>query len=96
MNPFIIVAQIVVKEGSVEFVKTEACKMLAPTRAEVGCIKYVLNQDNQNPCTFIFYEEWETRELWLEHMQSKHLIEYRESIKDHVESVQLHEMTCLG
>ncbi len=96
MSKVIVIAKIVVKEDSIEFVKSEMLKLLAPTRAETGCIKYLLNQDNSDKKIFIFYEEWETRQLLQDHSNSAHLAHFMSIAKEHIESSQIHEMTCIG
>jgi len=68
-----IVANIEAKKNKIEFIKEELLKLIAPTKAEEGCIEYRLQQDNNNPEFFLFFEIWENRELWQKHMDSKHL-----------------------
>ena len=92
-KPLTIIARIEAKPDGVELVKSELLKMLAPTRAEAGCLNYDLHQDNDNPAVFLFYENWETRELWQDHMNSAHLQAYKEAAGDAIESVVINEMT---
>ena len=68
-----IVARILVKEGKRELVKAELLKLIDVTKIEEGCINYDLHQDNENQNLFLFYENWETRELWQAHMNNPHL-----------------------
>ncbi len=96
MSKVIVIAKVVVKMESIEFVKSAMLKLLEPTRAETGCITYVLNQDNTDKNVFIFYEEWQTRELLQDHANSVHLSNFRAIVQDHIESNQIHEMTCIG
>ena len=44
-----IVARILAKEEKRELVKAALLKLIDVTRAEKGCINYVLHQDNENP-----------------------------------------------
>ena len=76
MTKLTIVANIIAKADKVELVKAELLKLIEITRAEAGCINYDLHQDNENPAHFMFYENWETRELWQTHMGNTHLAEY--------------------
>ncbi|SHG22849.1 Quinol monooxygenase YgiN [Kaistia soli DSM 19436] len=47
--------------------------IVAPTRAEPGCINYDFHVDAADPCVFIFYENWRS-DLDLEaHMKMPHL-----------------------
>jgi quinol monooxygenase YgiN len=53
-----VVARIVALPGSVDFVRRTLLGLVAPTRAEQGCILYDLMQNNADPTDFTFYEEW--------------------------------------
>lgn len=48
-----------VKKDKIDFVKNELIKILEPTRKEIGCLRYDLHQDIDNPSIFMFYEIWE-------------------------------------
>ncbi len=93
MSKLTIVANIYAKSDQVDLVKAELEKLIAPTLAEEGCINYDLHQDNEDPVHFMFYENWESRELWLAHMTQPHLEEYAAATEGAVENFTLHEMT---
>jgi len=95
-TPLTIVARIEAKPDSSEQVKTELIKLIAPTREEKGCLQYDLHQDNGNPAVFLFYESWENRELWREHMNNTHIRACMEATEGAVENFTLHEMTQVG
>ena len=63
-----IVANITAKADRIDLVKAELEKLIGITRAEEGCRQYDLHQDNDNPAHFLFFENWESRELWQKHM----------------------------
>ena len=63
-----IVANIKAKADRLDLVKAELQKLIAPTLAEVGCVQYDLHQDNNDATTFLFFENWESREQWQDHM----------------------------
>ncbi|MEL6321664.1 MAG: antibiotic biosynthesis monooxygenase, partial [Cyanobacteria bacterium J06626_14] len=44
---------------------------------------------------FVFYENWENRELWQTHMNNTHLVEYMKATEGAVASFTLNEMTKL-
>lgn len=92
-TPLTIVARIEAKPDQVEFVKSELLKVIPPTRAEAGCLQYDLHQDNDNPAVFLFYENWENRDLWQDHMNSEHLKAYKEAAGEALVSVVINEMT---
>lgn len=93
MAQLTIVANIVAKKDKVELVKAELLKLIDITRAEEGCINYDLHQDNENKTHFMFYENWESRELWQTHMGNQHLADYMEATDGAVEEFILNEMT---
>lgn len=88
-----IVAKIEAKPDQIELVKSELLKLIAPTVQESGCIQYELHQDNENPAVFLFYENWESRDLWQAHMNNAHLAEYMAATDGAVASFTLNEMT---
>ena len=96
MSKLTIVANIFAKPDQIELVKAELEKIIAPTLAEKGCLQYDLHQDNENPAHFMFYENWESRDLWLVHMEQQHLKDYTAVTEGTIESFTLHEMTHLA
>ncbi|MEJ2177404.1 MAG: putative quinol monooxygenase [Gammaproteobacteria bacterium] len=92
-NPLTIVARIEVNTDKIELVKAELIKLVEPTLQEAGCIQYDLHQDNENPAVFLFYENWESRELWQAHMKNSHLADYVKATEGSVASFTLNEMT---
>lgn len=93
MSRLTILARIVAEDGFKDDVYAELIKLIPITRAEKGCIKYVLHTDNDNPNHFVFHEHWESRELWQEHMQNKHLEEYLKVTEGKVKEFILYELT---
>ena len=92
MTTLTIVANIKANADNVELVKTELLKLIEVTRAETGCINYDLHQDNENPAHFMFYENWQSRELWQMHMANQHLQDYMKATEGAVEEFTLNEM----
>lgn len=91
-----IVAHITAKSDQVDLVKTELEKLIAPTRAEDGCVQYDLHQDNENPAHFMFFENWTSRELWQQHMESAHLKALLAATEGAIDDLAIHEMTHIG
>ena len=96
MAKLTIVAHIRAKSNQIDLVKAELLKLIDITRAEAGCINYDLHQDNDNPAHFLFYENWESRELWQTHMNNKHLKDYMTATDGAVEDFTLHEMSQIA
>jgi len=96
MSKLTIVANIKANDDKINLVKAELLKLIEITRAEEGCINYDLHQDNENPAHFMFYENWETRELWQTHMGNQHLQDYMAATDGAVAEFTLNEMTHIG
>lgn len=96
MSKLTIIARILAKEEKRTLVKSELLKLIPITKAEIGCINYDLHQDNQNPNLFLFHENWESRELWQEHMGNTHLAAYMKATEVAVEEFILNEMSFIG
>lgn len=91
-----IIARIEAQSEYIERVKAESLKMIEPTRSEQGCLQYDLHQDNANPAVFLFYERWESQELWRVHMESPHLKAFLAAIETKVAGVIINEMSPLS
>ncbi|MEX2366591.1 MAG: putative quinol monooxygenase, partial [Pseudohongiellaceae bacterium] len=73
-EPLVIVARIEANAGQEDRVRKALSKLVEPTLKEAGCIQYDLHQDNDNPALFLFYEIWENRALWQDHLNSPHIL----------------------
>lgn len=96
MAKLTITGNVLVKDSHIDFVKEELLKLIPITRAEEGCIQYDLHQDNENPNYFMFYENWENRELWQTHMANDHLKAYVAATDGMVEKFWIHELTHIA
>ena len=93
MTTLTVVAKIVVKNDSIESVKSEMLKLIDPTRNEDGCIEYNLHQDNENPAVFIFYETWKSSACLENHMNTDHFKSFVTAVGNVVEEIVLNKMT---
>ncbi|NEO32686.1 MAG: antibiotic biosynthesis monooxygenase [Symploca sp. SIO3C6] len=96
MSKLTIVANIKAKSDKIDLVKAELFKLIDITRAEEGCLQYDLHQNNENPAHFLFYENWESRELWQRHISNQHLKDYMTATEGAVEEFTLNEMTHIA
>jgi len=94
--PLTILAQITAAPGKEALLRAELEKLVAPTRAEDGCIQYDLHVDNDAPGFFVFYETWQTRDLWQAHMNAPHLAAYSNATQGAVANFVLNEMTMIA
>ena len=96
MKKLAIVAHVIAKSDCIDLVKAELEKLIPITRDEPGFLQYDLHQDNDNPAHFMFFENWESRELWQTHMNAPHLAAYLKATEGAVEKFTLHEMTHIA
>ena len=93
MSQLTVVAKVVAKKESVESVKSELLKLVAPTRKEDGCIDYNLHQGNDDPAVFIFYENWESAACLEKHINTDHYKTYTRAVDGLIEEKVVHKMT---
>ncbi|NNJ27379.1 putative quinol monooxygenase [Alienimonas chondri] len=93
MSHLTIVAHIHAEPDRADFVRAEAEKLVPITLKEAGCVQYDLHRDHEDPVHFMFYENWESRELWQAHMNAPHLKAFQEATDGAVAELKLYEMS---
>jgi quinol monooxygenase YgiN len=68
-----VVATFKAKAGMAEAVREAVLALVAPTRAEAGCINYDLHQSMDDPTVFILYENWVSKADLDAHLEMPHL-----------------------
>lgn len=84
-----LLAKIVAKPGKEEDLLAELRRMIAPTRNEPGCLKYVLHKSSANASEFWFVEEWTSRDALDKHTQTPHYRELKQRTPDFIASSEL-------
>jgi quinol monooxygenase YgiN len=84
-EPVTVIARFRAKEGQESRLGQELQRLLAPTRAEDGCISYDLHQSTSDPALFVFYENWASQEALDAHFQTPHLQALLKLVSDLVE-----------
>jgi quinol monooxygenase YgiN len=90
--PLTVVADIQAAPGHEDFVGAALETLVPITRAEPGCARYDLHRDHHDPAHFLFYETWDSRELWQAHMNAPHLAAYLAATEGKVARFAVHEM----
>ena len=72
-DPLTIVVRIKAKPGKEGRVKRELIKLLAPTRAEPGCINFDLHQAVDDASLFLVHENWVSEEDLKQHFEMPYL-----------------------
>lgn len=73
MSVLNIIAVIKAKAGKESETKQALQSIVGPTRDEKGCIDFDLYQATDDPSSFMFYENWTTRDALDAHMQTPHI-----------------------
>jgi len=72
-NELTVLARIRAKQGTETEVLREITSLIAPTRAEEGCINYDLHCSKDDPALFFLYETWRSRRSLDEHLAMPYL-----------------------
>lgn len=68
-----IIGTVVARPETREELHAILAAQVEPTRAEPDCINYDYHVDAEDPCTFVFYENWSSRAALDEHLKMPHL-----------------------
>jgi quinol monooxygenase YgiN len=71
-NELIIIAESKAKPGKEAELRAALMSMLAPSRAEPGCVLYTLHEDPADPGHFYFYEIWKDEAAFDFHAHTEH------------------------
>ena len=77
-DPITFTVAITALPGEEDALAAEARRLVRPTRAERGCVQYVLHRSKEQPGQFLFYEIWASREALERHWQSPHFLRWKE------------------
>lgn len=68
-----IIGTVVSKPETREELERLLAAQVEPTRAEPGCLNYDFHADAEDPCTFVFYENWRSQPDLDAHLAMPHL-----------------------
>ena len=68
-----IVAHLAARDGEESRVQAELEKLIEPTRAEPGCLRYELFVNKEKPGDFVFVQQYTSDAAFQAHMDSKHV-----------------------
>jgi len=89
MTQLTVVAKIKAKPGCEAEVHRELLQLISPTLAESGCLNYDLHRSIEHEALFLFYENWENRFLWEQHMDSEHIQAFRNRTEGLLEDFEI-------
>ena len=79
MKKISVTARARARPGKEAEVRRACLALVAPSRAEQGCINYDLHQSADDPGIFMFYENWESREDLERHLETAHALAFDEA-----------------
>src|SRR5262245_22276721 len=72
-----VAARITARPGHELRVRDELHRLLAPTRAEEGCLNYDLHEETDRPGQFLLHETWTSEAHLRRHLESAHIGAWR-------------------
>ena len=72
-GPLILIARMRAKSGQQARLRQELQRLVAPTRAEPGCVTYDLHESQTDPAEFMFYEAWRSSADLDAHFETSHM-----------------------
>ncbi|MDF9845358.1 MULTISPECIES: putative quinol monooxygenase [unclassified Paenibacillus] len=90
-----IVAFLKAREGKEQQLRKELLKVVVPSRAEEGCLEYVLHESPEHPEQFVFYESWKDEIALQEHLASPHYQAYRQATEALLDTREVHRLNKL-
>lgn len=91
-SPLAVNAIFVARPGAEGEVLDRLRSLLAPTRAEGGCLRYDLHRSEDDPAVFAMIEEWATRADWERHIRSPHVAEWQSTSGQFVAEASVHAL----
>jgi quinol monooxygenase YgiN len=72
-EPLIVIARLRAKAGQQAQLRRELQGLVAPSRAEAGCVLYDLHESQTEPGLFVFYEIWKSSADLDAHLETPHV-----------------------
>jgi quinol monooxygenase YgiN len=72
-QPLTVVARLRARPGQETELRHQLQRLVTPTRAEPGCVTYELNESQNEPGHFLFYEVWKSDADLDQHFQTAHM-----------------------
>ena len=76
-RPLHVIAMLRARPGREDELRALARGLIAPTRAEPGCLRYELFEDPQDAAALTFVEVWESAAHLQAHLEAPHLVHAR-------------------
>lgn len=94
MEPIVITAILKPKENMAGPLLAELNKVAEASRAEAGCLSYVLHQSIEDD-TFVLHESWKDNDALESHVSAPHYQEYRTNTADLVSQREVYKLKAI-
>lgn len=94
MEPITITAILKPIENRQDQLLAELAKVQEASRAEAGCLNYVLHQSIEDD-TFVLHETWKDKDALESHIESLHYQEYRTNTADLVSKREVFKLKVI-
>jgi len=91
-----IIARIAPAPGQEDALEAKMKELVQETRGEAGCIRYDIYRTVENPCIFVFYENWETKAHWDSHMTGEALWGFNQKAGAMIEDAEILQMAKIA
>ena len=85
-RPLHVIAMLRARPGRETELRDLALSLIAPTRAEAGCLRYELVEDPGDPAKLTFVETWESEAHLEAHLETPHLLHARQRYDELLEA----------
>jgi quinol monooxygenase YgiN len=96
MTQIVLAAIFTARPGCGAALEAEAARMVGPTRAEPGCLRYDLHRDPENPGVIAFLETWADAGALEAHRRSPHIQAWRAAAADLIALRDVRTLEPLG
>jgi quinol monooxygenase YgiN len=79
-----LTAEVTAKPEHVDDLRAALKMLIAPSRAEDGCLQYDLYEDREKPGHFIFFERWRDAAALAAHAKAPHSVAHGPKVKNWV------------
>ncbi|QCI79122.1 antibiotic biosynthesis monooxygenase [Hankyongella ginsenosidimutans] len=84
-DPLIVFARIKAKDGKADALGAALRSIVTPSRAEPGCLSYVLHRAIEAPNIWIVYETWESPAALNHHFEQPYMVALLNQVPNLVE-----------
>jgi quinol monooxygenase YgiN len=95
-SDLIIIAESKAKPGHEDALRTALLTMIAPSRAEAGCVQYTLHELLDEPGHFYFYEVWKDEAAFEFHTRTPYFVAFGPKVAEIRASSSLKKLKVLA